>query len=770
MRAKSSLFLILAVILLATLSFSVSAATIRIAANVTGNSTNTVGTKATAGEANPFVVTNLTDADYVSVGVIDDNVYALGATTCGVLQTNWTFPNVISAQLSWAYFNVTQCVAWNYNEWATLMLWNFSANSWSNAVVQFRTTLPENSCNSTSINITDLLSDFGKDTAAGLLMVTSINESYNGGICSAHGVNIDQILSVIEYGEGHSTAPSISAFTNNGTNSGLEQDINWSFAASSGIGVSQWVLATNNTGSFVNGSFHLVSGSSSITASEVVTGVPHGVSCGFVWVNDTINNASMDYACLNNTDLITPWVGFAAPTPTNNTPIAGNSVTINVSFVEAFNASFVINLNGTNYTGSSITAGDGFFFRKFGGLASGTNYTFYGFVADASGNKNVTETRIFLPNDAYLDGCSANSVRAINFSVASEGDTDFPLTADWEISGVYWRQSNTSDVRNITTSASASNFKALCIGPGDVVLSADLYIKQFVSGGFTHRYYLYGVTLTNATINLTLYNFNYTTGVSLLKITTRYDSNYKYFENVVTKLQRFYAAEGAWRTVQMDKSDSYGLNIFNIIEESVDYQFLFYDTQNQLLKSTSSMKFVCAAAVCDVVTTMSPYSGVTVAPISSFSWSYNNNTKNLTAAWSSDTTATANVVVIKGDLTIFNVTQTGNSGSININLTNYTGSAIVRASVNGVVQGVQWIELGGVKLSQYLSTAESTWWSFVLVLVIMCAGLASPVMCVIFGIVGLFMLYFLGMSSPVSLALIISGIIVGVVISLKVKV
>jgi hypothetical protein len=336
-----------------------------------------------------------------------------------------------------------------------------------------------------------------------------------------------------------------------------------------------------------------------------------------------------------------------------------------------------------------------------------------------------------------------------------------------------YQQSNLTYTANDTFS--------VCVRPTNLTFVMDNYVKFIVSGGFTHRYYDQQATYANNTLtNISLYNFNDTTGISSLRITARDSQTYSYKLNILGLLQRFYVGEGVWRTVQYDRSGDYGLINFDIKEETTDYRVLYYDEDNNLLLQTQSVKFSCSGGVCDVTQILtdasaggSPTSGVTAV------YSFNNATKILTINWTGPAASTSDVDIRVTHETMANqqvacsASQSGNAGTYSCNLTGYNSAFFV--TVTDVTDGDSIIVLNSIlqkarrAISDNLSIADQSGIGFLVLLVISSLGLFSPVAVILGSVVGMLVLSLFGFVSVVLVPTVILALAIGIVISLKVK-
>jgi len=404
-----------------------------------------------------------------------------------------------------------------------------------------------------------------------------------------------------------------------------------------------------------------------------------------------------------------------------------------------------------------------------------TNYTINGSHTDEYGNE------VFFPSltvyKISVGNCSQYSSKVLRMMIYDEVRPSLHLNATVEIEAFIYYSSLNATQFNIQYSG--NHTYEICIYPNiNTTLYSDWYIKYTTGGGFTHRYYLVNQSITNTTLNVSLYNFNTTTGISDLKITSRYRATYNYFNNIYASLQRKYVDEGVWRTVQMDKSGDYGLIFFNIIEETVDYRVIFKDGQNRLLSTSENMKFVCTDDICDITFLLDPYSLTTAATSLGYSITYDNATGNITLTWNDPLGGTSSVRLLvtkelQKTLTICDTTQTGAAGTIICDVSGYTGEVFIRVFSSASPEAPvisQWLRLSTPLLGGLIGTGEGVFWSTGIITTMAAFGaILSPIVAVIGTILALIIIYLLGLFSPITLPFVIIAIIMGIAINIRLK-
>ena len=385
---------------------------------------------------------------------------------------------------------------------------------------------------------------------------------------------------------------------------------------------------------------------------------------------------------------------------------------------------------------------------------------------------------------------SALEVVGANFSSCDSGnvvlsvygrDEDAPSSAlgiDVELSGSVWLD-NSSEYTNFSFGLSGNDTYNFCLFPDTASNAyADAYFK-YNSSAFTHRYYLFNQSFNNASVlSLYLYDFVSGSGKSDFSLTVREWDTYNYFSDAVGHLERFYPSENTWRVVQMDKTGSYGNLFFNIREEDTDYRVKFFDVHNRLLDSTDQMKLVCTSGLCELTFLLDAYSS-SASPDFIQSFSYDNNTKNLTVTFgdSLGLTHSARLLVQKykgaHTITICNETVMGSSGSMTCDLSGYDGSVLARIYSSASPETpkfAEWLSLGAASIYEIRGNVEGAFWSFLILLVTVGFGVMLGGAGIVVGLfVGILAVYLLGLFSPVTLTFVIIVVVLGLILAVKVR-
>lgn len=367
----------------------------------------------------------------------------------------------------------------------------------------------------------------------------------------------------------------------------------------------------------------------------------------------------------------------------------------------------------------------------------------------------------------------------------SENIPSFKYNTAIEIYGTTWyNEPYTGQVnyKNFSINRTGKSNYTLCLFTNKTLYS-NVYIKQTNPTGFTHRYYFVNHTFNDKVQNVTLYNFNDTTGMSDFYGVVRHASDYSIYKNIVVTLQRFYTGTGIWRNVQMDESDDFGTIFFNIMEQTVDYRLIFMDRYTkQILKTTDNLKFVCDAGVCTFDIPISNASiGSTSANIVA-DIDYDATTKLVNVSWldTSGATQSINVKVVKRFFhmtsTVCDRTQVGNGGWLNCSVAGEEGdvSVIVTSTYDDAAIASESVHVNETGFQDLIKKqglrSDVNFMSLGLVLTITIGGLVfNPIAGLMLMLGSIIILSFAGLLSMVDTTIIIllASLIVIVVVSVK---
>lgn len=382
-----------------------------------------------------------------------------------------------------------------------------------------------------------------------------------------------------------------------------------------------------------------------------------------------------------------------------------------------------------------------------------------------------------------VDDCSSYNNTLINLNVFNENNPAEAINVNttFDVFMDYYFYNDTTTKYNFSHryTASSTNFSICFANLIDNSLNYNLYSQYTTEGGFTHRYYLYNQTYNNQTVFANVGNYISQDNVSRLNLVVRSIDKYEPITNIIGKLQRFYVQDGTWRNVQMDTSADYGLLIYNVREADTDYRIVFTDTNNNIYKTTNNMRFSCQYGICDL-TYILDTNLIPTAPNVIISSDYNNVTKILTVYWNDTNALTSNFHLIvkkqlyNGTIVICNSNTSAVSGSLTCDLTNYNGTIFVNAYSSASPETIKlsfYLDIVDTakKLFNYIGNRDGAFYSFGISLVCMTAGLFSPIVAIILGILSIFLSTLMGLNIIFTTSSILIMCIIGIIIGIKVR-
>ena len=216
--------------------------------------------------------------------------------------------------------------------------------------------------------------------------------------------------------------------------------------------------------------------------------------------------------------------------------------------------------------------------------------------------------------------------------------------------------------------------------------------------------------------------------------------------------------------------------LFDIEERDVDYKLLYTDVANTLLKSTETSKFYCDAGLCDVTqlltTTTTSLSKRTIGVNST----YSNTTYLITTIWGMLDGNNADVTYkvwhnpLGSNTLVCNTSVTATGGTFTCNMSGRQGVAQVTLDVAG--NSFSWTEFQNLvsqTLRDFISQGDSMFIVIAILLVIGLSGLVSPVAVVVLTVFAVVIMATLGIFTGITAGLLVIVIVMGIMISLKVK-
>lgn len=447
-----------------------------------------------------------------------------------------------------------------------------------------------------------------------------------------------------------------------------------------------------------------------------------------------------------------------------------------------FKGNGTLNYNGIDYNTTNTTSNNQLNFSIDLNIPQPplnvSNFTFY-WNFDLNSTLFTTTNFSQTASRVRLLVCSLNEeMRVLNISIFDENNPTNYLEAD--INAVFTSWTNDSgNTLNFTFVLKGDTNYSICLAP-NTSITTNTYFQYNTSGGFAQRWFLTNARLNQNTSLLYLYDFSSTSGISTLKGTLK-DNTYAFFPLVVTKLQRFYTAENVWRTIQMDRSDDFGLVLFNIIETSTDYRIIFEQNGAELSRTNPS-KFKCTSGLCDLTYIVNVIGSNSVAS-PKFRTGFDNRTRIYQLNFTDTTglTSSARLKVTKETrgqiITICDQTLTASDGTINCNLTGYDGNIIARVYSSASPETAKLTEYISIvvgalfqRANTYITNNELTFWGAAISVTLTVAGaIFNPIAGIIMYIVSLIGIYAFGIINFVTVTFITLMACLAVVVSILIN-
>jgi len=374
-----------------------------------------------------------------------------------------------------------------------------------------------------------------------------------------------------------------------------------------------------------------------------------------------------------------------------------------------------------------------------------------------------------------IDMCEKFLIKTLNFQINNEDYPDKLLNTSFEATLNYiFKRQVVQNINNFSVIIPSTNNVTFCINDTFGDITADAIVRYVSPEGVTNRWYLNDVTLTSDLQTIIIYNFNYSEGLSNLRLQT-IDNNYEPITSALVHMQRYYPGEGIWRTVQVDKSDESGYTIFHIKQRIEEYRFSIY-YEGTLLKSTDGLKFVCAGdCSLQIITSLAKPSS-----LDTFSWNAYYDSMNfmyyLDFSDTSGRTPMMTMQIFDGGLvpvTWCSVSMTGASGRLSCNASSYPEGTYFVTGYASYSPNVALFEKSFfkpfsetlLKVSGFVGKAEGAFWAGIIVAVTALSGVVSPFAVIFSGIVGLILVGLIQLGGFVTNGFIILAVVIGIIIS-----
>lgn len=454
------------------------------------------------------------------------------------------------------------------------------------------------------------------------------------------------------------------------------------------------------------------------------------ISC---WNNKSIQANSSTRRLLINNAPTTPTQNY----PTNNTLFSGS-----------------IELNCSSSTDSD---GDTIFYQFWGdeSLLQNTTSTIYTWTIGTGNHywkcrshdnfnfSSYTSTRTISDMSNAIEvsyNCTAGFTQAMYYDFENENNfTSINTSIDYNL--VF----GLGTTGNSTIHGSIDNIDhfSICINTSIATNYSINYgeIEYEQPGHILRRYYLFeGDRLTSTPINDTLFLLPNADATSFLFEFV--SASLTPYENKYTSLLRWYPELDTYDSVEMAKTDNKGQTIMRVVTEDVDYRIGLYETDGTLIKLLDPIRFACLSSPCS-------YRAIIKEEALDYTSIYGIVHNNIeysgglfTFIYNDPSQATSEM-----NMTVYKITGTSNIFLCSDQATGYTGVLTCNVSTySGTFEATAWRTaspsepLAKIIVSTVSTVFNSTiglFISFIIFIVLVLVGLVSPVLTIVFGIIGL---------------------------------
>ena len=442
--------------------------------------------------------------------------------------------------------------------------------------------------------------------------------------------------------------------------------------------------------------------------------------------------------------------------------------------------------NGTNYGEVAVTNYGSGLFKLSKALTiplgpagfSTYNRTFYWSITltkISTGTQSMQNSSTYTQNVSELlfNLCSATlTSEFVNFTGLSETNLSaigFIMDANFD----YWLGDG-SVYKNISIDSSANSYNyTMCSNNGNLTVNS---IVNAQSAGYSERTLFFNgrtynnVTLTTETIILLA------TGLGTSVIVQVTDPGLAPLENIFVNVYRYYPGTNTYTIIENAKTDEFGQFVAKLIEpNTIKYQFEFINSAGTVLKRTGDIAIACRATICVIPfvieDTTDDFDIFTNITDFEYTLSFSNATNIFIYTWSDVTgdSITSRLLVelkqFNGTTVICDTTSTSLSSSLTCDVSAYgDGTYITQAfrTVSGEEErriNILYIEIGG---TVGIFGREGLFWSFFLIFTMVAVGSFNPtvgILLYLVGFIGLGSLGIISMTAPVSIAMILIGVL-----------
>lgn len=362
------------------------------------------------------------------------------------------------------------------------------------------------------------------------------------------------------------------------------------------------------------------------------------------------------------------------------------------------------------------------------------NYTLVS-ASNESGTINGTQEVVIIG----VDNCSTYSTIALNFTLINESN-DNPVSGTLAGHFGVWSE-NEAYLRYINlTWGNGSEFR-VCISPSSASYIFNAQLEYGATGFNTETYYFNNDTLNNITdyINLPL-----TDGATLVTLTVTDENDNKVEGAYITVLKYDLTTDTAV-TSEVLRTDSDGQALGSFVLNTDWYKFIIV-YEDRVVLSTSATRMLTTSRTFRVNLGSDYFTNYEVAKDTNCHLIGDNNTYTYTFTYTGGSSVGQGCLYIvregvEGSLTINSTCNTGNSGVVTLGFTPassgsyvYVGKSYVTIDGEDYVCGSPYSIGYGMRFKTF--GIEGLFYTFLVVLVLTCVGIYSPVIALFLNLFG----------------------------------
>jgi len=395
------------------------------------------------------------------------------------------------------------------------------------------------------------------------------------------------------------------------------------------------------------------------------------------------------------------------------------------------------------------------------------NYSF-------NGAEGQTSEEAQLVRQIILAECNATySTTALRFLLKDE-ETLSSVVGQQQATFNIWVDSP-SIYRTYSFDRTGNSTYEYCIYPSNAVMRTNMNSVYSAENYSSRSYYLTNAQISNQTNEISLYLILESKETSVWIHVQ--DNTFNDLPNVIVKVLRYYPSTDEYKTVQIEKTDTFGRALTHLVEEDVDYKFIL-EQNGSVIYQTEPMRIMCLETPCQLEFTVSEeYTGFEPFPDVeglSYNLEYNENNSYVTLTWSDSTglTQEMELVVTKealsGSTVVCDKISSATAGTLVCDLTNQSGTFVAKAYRTASPKTL--LDLITITLKQLYKIfgTEAILLSWIMIISLILIGIWQPSVSIGLGIFGMIVLNILGWIN-ITFNIVIAFIVIALIVMLKVR-